>query len=178
MSVVCRLSLIALLTFAFTLASDTPAAAEMYTVSGHVRCGYVAGIANETVLVRYVYQFEGEVPHEGRVYCTTGGADGIFQVDRDNTNIRGTGQLTSVVAWAWHRDGERYIDDVTLNGLNVFDDFVYACGRPDDIRPEENGRLPRLHAVLDGCDGLAPAHLALGRHQGLVPLGALSRDCG
>jgi len=119
---------------AAVILASSSASAEMYTFGGDVICG----VNNETVLVRYVYTFEGVIPHEGRVYCTTD-ANGHYEFDRDITNIWGSGPLLSVVAWAWARDDEKYIENVTPVTPNYFDDFVFVCGKPIDIHPHELG---------------------------------------
>lgn len=116
------------------LAASSSASAVMYTFGGDARCGVVP-LAGESVLVRYVYTFEGVIPHEGRVYCTTD-ANGHYEFDRDITNIWGDGALLSVVAWAWAREDEKYLANVVPSAPNYFEDFVFHCGKPSDIHPQ------------------------------------------
>lgn len=156
----------AVMAFAALIGLSSSAMAVMYTFGGQVRCGTGNGIGGEQVLVRYVYTFEGVDPHEGRVYCTTDSPDGLYQFERDITNIWGSGELLSVVAWAWNRDEERYIAEVIPTEPNIFDDFVYNCGKPRDIWPQDGASNGTSGGAVAATDSI-PANLQWGNIKAL-----------
>lgn len=122
--------------------------AEMYTFAGYVLCTTSAPIANELVLVRYVYTFEGVEPHEGRTYVYTD-ENGLYDVTRDITNIWGSGELLSLVAWSWARDEERYMGSAVPIVPNYFADYEFVCGKP------YNGPWPQIEGGLAAEDSSA-----------------------
>lgn len=110
------------------------ASAVDYTFTGTVFNTIGVPIDGESVDVRYVYQFEGIVLHEGRATVLTN-SSGAFSLTRDITNIWGDGDIVYVEAWATCRTEEKHLDAAypgTPNFIGRFEFQHTKPGGPDD----------------------------------------------